>query len=70
MHEVSPQIASVDCSVCDGLLGPLEGQDLIGLKHRFCSWATPADWRALKPFFTGDFVKMVDTLAGVQAGGA
>lgn len=49
-----------DCTVCKGLLGPLDTGD--GRMHYFCSWARPEDWAALRPFFTG-------TLEGVQAGG-
>lgn len=47
------------CPVCRNLLGDLEpGQD----RHGFCSWATEADWRALRPYLDGSFM-------GVHMGG-
>lgn len=48
------------CPVCRDLLGQLEPGEKV---HRFCSWATEDDWKALRPYLTG-------TLLGVHAGGA
>lgn len=38
--------------MCAGLLGALaEGEQA----HALCLWATPDDWRALRPYVTGGF---------------
>lgn len=47
------------CDVCDDLLGTLEDGETV---HAFCSWATPADWAALRPFFSGH-------LSGIESSG-
>lgn len=61
MSQIARPTTGDDCSVCNGLLGPMDTGD--GKTHYFCAWATPDDWKALRPFLTGTF-------DGVQAGGA
>lgn len=47
------------CPVCKNALGELEpGQR----EHKFCGWATPSDWAALRPYMDGSFT-------GVHMGG-
>lgn len=51
---------TLKCPTCDNLIGPL---DVGETEHRFCRWATPADWRALKSWMNG-------SLLGVTVSGA
>ena len=50
----------VKCRVCEGLLGELGAGERT---HRFCEWATPADWEAILPWVSG-------MRQGVTMGGA
>lgn len=43
------------CPVCENALGALPRGHV---RHALCAWATPQDWAALAPFFTGSFVDL------------
>jgi hypothetical protein len=53
---MSPQLTPPTpgkCPGCHGFLGDLEPDETA---HPICAWATPRDWRALRPYFGGDLL--------------